>query len=71
MVHDNILPWVFSTFALQATHLPNGLLSRTMLQEKHNWPMSDHYGQAPGANLGLKAQKNQPKSAFPVFLFNI
>lgn len=81
IVHDNILPWVFSTFALQAMHLRNGLLSRTMLQEKYNWPMpdhygqynwpmSDHYGQAPGANLGLKGSENLPKSASPVSLFN-
>lgn len=32
--------------------------------------MSDHYGQAPGANLGLKGSENLPKSAFPVSLFN-
>lgn len=70
IVHDNILPWVFSTFALQAMHLQNGLLSRTMLQEKYNWPMSDHYSQAPGANLGLKGSENPPKSASPVSLFN-
>lgn len=70
IVHDNILPWVFSTFALQAMHLRNGLLSRTMLQEKYNWPMPDHYGQAPGANLGLKGSENLPKSASPVSLLN-